>query len=103
MTTENSKILYHSFNQNLEFFLIGTKEGCTIYQTTPLRRLFELSKKICSTGDLSMVKMLNSSNLFIIIGSEKNTNLNKRQAIVWDNNKEIEVYKFTIENEILNL
>ena len=50
-----------------------------------------------------MVKMLNSSKLFIIIGSENNINLNKRQVIVWDNNKEIEVYKFTIENEILNL
>lgn len=50
-----------------------------------------------------MVKMLNSSNKFVLIGSPNNTNLNKRQAIVWDNLEENEIYRFTIENEILNL
>ena len=50
-----------------------------------------------------MVKMLNTSNLFVIIGSSNNTNLNKKEVLVWDNNKEIEIHKFTLENEILNL
>lgn len=50
-----------------------------------------------------MVKMLNTSNLFVIIGSSNNTNLNKKEVLVWDNNKEIKIHKFTLENEILNL
>ena len=33
MATKNLKILYQSFNQDLNYFLIGTEEGCTIYKT----------------------------------------------------------------------
>ena len=33
MATKNLKILYQSFNQDLNYFLIGTEEGCTTYKT----------------------------------------------------------------------
>ena len=46
MTSEKPKILYNSFNQDLSYFLIGTKDGCTIYQTSPFRKGFDLSKFI---------------------------------------------------------
>lgn len=46
MTSEKPKILYNSFNKDLSYFLIGTKEGCTIYQTDPLKKGFDLSKFI---------------------------------------------------------
>ena len=44
MASPNSEIIYHSFNQDLNYFLIGTKEGCTIYQTDPFKKGFNLSK-----------------------------------------------------------
>ena len=44
MASANSEIIYHSFNQDLSYFLIGTKEGCTIYQIEPFRKGFDLSK-----------------------------------------------------------
>ena len=103
MNTENPKILYHSFNQDLNYFLIGTKEGCTIYKTYPLRTGFELSKKICISGEFSMVKMLNSSNIFIIVGSPNNRYLSNKEVLVWDNKNEIKIYKFLIKKEVLNL
>ena len=46
MEIKNPKILYHSFNQDLSYFLIGTKEGCKIFQSNPFRRGFDLSKFI---------------------------------------------------------
>ena len=46
MASTNSEIIYHSFNQDLSYFLIGTKEGCIIYQTDPFRKGFYLSKFI---------------------------------------------------------
>ena len=44
MASENPEIIYHSFNQDLSYFLIGTKEGCKIYKTEPFRKGFYLSK-----------------------------------------------------------
>ena len=41
---DNNEVLYTSFSQNEDFnyFLIGTKEGCTIYQSKPFKRGFQL-------------------------------------------------------------
>ena len=44
MEIKNPKILYHSFNQDLSYFLVGTKEGCRVFQSNPFRRGFDLSK-----------------------------------------------------------
>ena len=83
MTTERPKILYHSFNQDLRYFLIGTKYGCRIYRIDLFRFGFELSIK----GEFSMVKMLNSSNIFVIVGSPKNNHLTNKEVLVWDDKK----------------
>lgn len=42
---DEKKILYNSFNQDYKCFLIGSKKGCTIYQSEPFKKGFELSKK----------------------------------------------------------
>lgn len=39
------KILYTSFNQDYKCFLIGTEKGCTVYNSEPYKKGFELSKK----------------------------------------------------------
>ena len=42
---ENSKIiLYSSFSADNKYFALGTRDGCTIYSTNPLRKGFELGK-----------------------------------------------------------
>lgn len=46
MEIKNPEILYHSFNQDLSYFLIGTKEGCRVFQANPFRKGFDLSKFI---------------------------------------------------------
>ena len=52
--SKGTMILYNSFIYNKEdktnksnnkYFLIGTKEGCTIYRSDPLKKGFKLSKK----------------------------------------------------------
>ena len=40
------KILYHSFNQDLNYFLAGTEKGCKIYDTYSIQKGFDLSKFI---------------------------------------------------------
>ena len=46
MEIKNPKILYHSFNQDLSYFLVGTKEGCKVFRSNPFRKGFDLSKFI---------------------------------------------------------
>ena len=41
---DKNRILYTSFNQDNTYFLIGVKDGCTIYKTEPFKKGFELSK-----------------------------------------------------------
>ena len=41
---KDKKILYSSFNQDNSYFLIGTKEDCTVYKTDPFQKGFKLSK-----------------------------------------------------------
>ena len=42
----NNKILYNSFNQDYKCFVLGTKDGCRIYHSDPIKKGFKLSKKI---------------------------------------------------------
>lgn len=50
-----------------------------------------------------MVKMVNCSNIFIIVGSKNNTNLNNKEILIWDDKNKIRIYKLLIKKEILNL
>ena len=38
----NNKILYTSFNQDYKCFVLGTKDGCRIFYSEPLKKGFKL-------------------------------------------------------------
>ena len=50
-----------------------------------------------------MVKMLNCTNIFVILGSPNNSDLNKQQILIWDDKNRKKIYKLLIKREILNL
>ena len=115
--SENKKILYTSFNQysNNSYFLIGTKEGCTIYQTDPFKKGFDLSKSqlkniilinlfkyIDIKGEFSMVRMYKSSNIFGIVRANNNKELGKRELIIWDDKNQKIIYKYKFKTDIIN-
>ena len=56
---ENKKILYNSFNQDYKCFVIGTKDGCRIYNSEPFQKGFKLSKK-----NLFILKYRTSRRIF---------------------------------------
>lgn len=96
---EKKKMLYSSFNYNNKYFLIGTKEGCTIFQVDPFKKGFDLGIK----GQFSMVQMYRESNIFIIAGSKENEKINDSDVIVWDDKKNQIIYKFKVKKKVLNL
>ena len=50
-----------------------------------------------------MVKMINCSNIFVIVGSSNNINLNEKEIIIWDDKNRIPIYKLLIKKKVLNL
>ena len=50
-----------------------------------------------------MVKMINNTNIFVIVGSPKNQNLNKQEILIWDDKNGKKIYKFLIKKEVLNI
>lgn len=47
--------------------------------------------------------MFYNTNIFLIVGSLNNPDLNKREILVWDDKNEKKIYKFLIKKEVLNL
>ena len=50
-----------------------------------------------------MVKMVNCSNIFVIVGSQNNKNLNEKEILIWDDKNQKRVYKILVKKEVLNL
>lgn len=95
------EILYSIFNYNYNYLLIGTKEGCTVYQiSSNFKKGFELGIK----GQFSLVQMLRESNIFAIVGSNKNKEIKKSNVIIWDDSIKKKIYEFnTKEKSVLNI
>ena len=99
MSKESHEILYCSFSQDQKYFLIGTKEGCRIYKTYP----FAFGFKLGIEGTFSMVKILNSSSMFVIIGSLYDKYLTNQEVLVWDDKIKKKIYKFLIKKQVIEL
>ena len=50
-----------------------------------------------------MVKIINTTNIFVIVGSPNNQNLNKQEILIWDDKKGKNIYKFLMKKEVLNI
>ena len=50
-----------------------------------------------------MVKMINCSNIFVIVGSANNINLNEKEILIWDDKNKKRIYKLLIKKEVLRL
>ena len=50
-----------------------------------------------------MVKMVNCSNIFVIVGSSNNSNLSKKEVLIWDDKNIIRIYKLLIKKEVLKI
>lgn len=50
-----------------------------------------------------MVKMFYNSNIFVIVGSPNNQELNKKEILIWDDKNGKKIFKLLIKKEILNL
>ena len=63
--SEENGLLYANFNQNKDCIIFGTTIGFYIYTTNPFKKI--ISRRII--GGVSIIEMLNKSNIMIFTGN----------------------------------
>jgi len=92
------KILYIGYNYNSSYFLLGTDIGFQVHNTYPL------SLKFCRrlNGGISLVQILNKSNIFCLIGGGDSPKYAPNKVLIWDDKKRKEIYEFRFNSKALN-
>ena len=93
-----NKINYIGFNFDCSYFCLGTDIGFEVYQTNPLSLI--ISKIL--NGGIGIIKILDKSNIFCLVGGGKNPRFSPNVLIIWnDKNDEIS-NEFRCDSFIVN-
>ena len=89
---ENNQILYLSFNYNNKYFTVGTETGFKVFLTENLTLKFDRNLG----GGISIIQMLNESNIFCLVGGGKSPKYAPNKLYIWDDiqGKEVLEYRF---------
>ena len=94
---KNSNVLYISFNENRTYFSLGLENGFVVYKISNPPEL------ICQhdlNGGISIIEILNESNIFALVGGGKIPAFDFYNAIIWDEQKKEPVEVFRVDNPI---
>ena len=91
--------IYISFNQTNNYSCFGTSIGFYIYQINPFNKV--LSRKI--DGGISLVKMLNESNIILFVGRTDRGMYPNNKLIIWDDQKKNVLGEISYNNKIKNI
>ncbi|KAJ6228913.1 wd repeat domain phosphoinositide-interacting protein [Anaeramoeba flamelloides] len=76
------KILCVKISSNQRFFILGKEEGFEVYSCTPKFSLL-FRRKFQKTG-ISIIDILESSNIFALVGDNKDQNFPTNKVFLWD-------------------
>ena len=91
--------IYISFNQSNNYACFGTSIGFYIYQINPFSKV--LSRKI--DGGISLVKMLNESNIILFVGRTDRGMYPNNKLIIWDDQKKNVLGEISYNAKIRNI
>ena len=92
------KILYVEFNYDSSYFMIGTDIGFQVHQSYPLALKF--SRVL--NGGIGIVKNLNKSNIFGLVGGGVSPKYAPNKLLLWDDKKGKEIYEFRFNSYVSN-
>ena len=95
---KSNKINYIGFNYDYSYFCLGTDMGFQIYQTNPLTLLIT---KILN-GGIGVVKILDKTNIFGLVGGGKNPYFSPNVLIFWDDKKDEVIKEYRCNSFIIN-
>ena len=90
-------ILHLSFNQSTTHLCCSTNKGFIIYKLSPSveKRIFtELHKGV------GVMKMLNSTNLSVMVGGGENPFRTTDTVVVWDDHKKSSILEIEVKDTI---
>ena len=82
-TSEITKILHISFNQDQGCFACGTDSGFRIYNTLPYDNTFQRDLG----GSIGITEMLFRSNIVAMVGTDSNPMYPPNKVIIWDDHE----------------
>ena len=92
------KILYIGYNYNSSYLMIGTDIGFQVHQTFPLTLKFS---RILN-GGIGLVKSLNKSNIFGLVGGGESPKYAPNKLLIWDDKQNKEIYEFRFNSFVSN-
>ena len=93
---DDFKVFLNSTNK---YACIATDIGFTIYSIHPLKKI--LSREI--QGGVSIIKMLDESNIFLFVGRADNGPYPYNKFIIWDDNKKLVLGEILYNQRIQNI
>lgn len=88
-----------SINSTNRYICIGTEDGFNIFSMNPFKKV--ITREI--EGGVSMIKMLNESNIFLFVGNSENSIFTPKKFIVWNDNKKSVLGEILYTNKIVNI
>lgn len=80
MESNEEKLLYVTFNYDNSCFSVGTNKGFRIYNSYPLK--CSIKREI--EGGVSVIEILNRSNVMAFVGTGNNSKFAPNKVILWD-------------------
>jgi WD40 repeat protein len=93
---DDFKVFLNSSNR---YACIATDVGFTIYAVHPLKKI--ISREI--QGGVSIIKMLDESNIFVFVGRSDNGPYPYNKFIIWDDNKKVILGEILYNQKIQNI
>jgi WD40 repeat protein len=86
-------------NSTNRYACVATDVGFTIYSVNPLKKV--ISREI--QGGVSIIKMLDESNIFLFVGRSENGQYPYNKFIIWDDNKKVILGEILYNQRIQNV
>jgi WD40 repeat protein len=96
---KHSKINYIGFNHDSTYFTVGTDIGFQLYHVAKTINLL-LSRNL--NGSIGLVKILDKSNIFGLVGAGQNPLFSPNKLMIWNDSKNSIVNEYRCPSFILN-
>ena len=99
MDNDKEKCLYLSFNQDNSLFCVATNLGFRVYASYPLKCVGKRN----IAGGIGIIEILNSTNIFALVGTEDNPKFGTNKVILWDELNQKVVNQLIVSSNVKNV
>lgn len=96
---DENGLLYANFSQNKDCIIFGTTIGFYVYTCNPFKKI--ISRRII--GGISIIEMLNKSNIMIFTGNVNKGLYPNNKLIIWDDNQGEVIGEIEFKTRILTI